>query len=515
MDNPEVRDTAPLADADHGSSGDELVGQTDLLDANQLMLARLDKVNDLRARGIEPFGQKYSRTHNAREVVEGHPANDGSVVSVAGRLMAQRVHGKAAFADLHDLSGRVQIYARIDDLGQAAYEDFVALDVGDLIGIEGRVFRSRRGEISIAATTVTLLAKALRPLPEKWHGLRDVDLRYRQRYVDLIVNPDVREAFLKRSAIIKSIRRFLDNRGFHEVETPILQTLAGGGHARPFITHHNALDMQLYLRIALELFHKRLIVGGLERVYEIGRVFRNEGISTKHNPEFSMLELYQAYADYEDMMELVESLYASVAQEVLGTMVLDYQGRVIDLTPPWPRLKMMDAIRQYAGLDWTHMPDDETARRDAGELGLAFAPDATAGMVFDIVWSDLVEPHLVGPVFVTDYPIEISPLAKRREDNSQLVYRFEAFISGFEACNAFSELNDPIDQRGRFEQQATEKAKGNDEAHVYDEDYITALEYGMPPTGGLGVGIDRMVMLLTNSASLRDVILFPVMRPRS
>ena len=495
MDNPDVRDSEPE-------------------DVNQLMQARLEKMAELRARGIEPFGEKFDRTHTGREVVDGYPANDGSIVRVAGRMMAQRVHGKASFADLHDLSGRVQIYGRVDDLGQQAYDDFVALDVGDLIGVEGRVFRSRRGEISIAAAKVTLLAKALRPLPEKWHGLRDVDLRYRQRYVDLIVNPEVRETFLKRSAIIKSIRRYLDGRGFHEVETPILQTLAGGGHARPFVTHHNALDLQLYLRIALELFHKRLIVGGLERVYEIGRVFRNEGISTKHNPEFSMLELYQAYADYEDMMALVEELYSTVAQEVLGTMVLDYQGRVIDLTPPWPRLKMMDAIKQYAGLDWPQMPDDETARRDAARLGLEFAPDATAGMVFDIVWSDLVEPNLVGPIFVTDYPIEISPLAKRRPENPQLVYRFEAFICGFEACNAFSELNDPIDQRGRFDQQATEKAKGNEEAHVYDEDYITALEYGMPPTGGLGVGIDRLVMLLTNSASLRDVILFPVMRPR-
>ncbi len=490
-------------------------GQPDLQEANQLMQIRMAKMQALRERGIEPFGQRFERTHSAREIVESYPANEGAAVRIAGRMMAQRVHGKAAFADLHDLSGRIQVYARVDDLGQQPYDDFVGLDVGDIIGVEGKVFRSRRGEISVAASSVVMLAKSLRPLPEKWHGLRDVDLRYRQRYVDLIVNPDVRETFLKRSAIIKSIRKFLDGRGFCEVETPVLQTLAGGGHARPFITHHNTLDLDLYLRIALELFHKRLIVGGLERVYEIGHVFRNEGISTKHNPEFTMLELYQAYTDYEGMMELVESMYSTVAQEVLGTMVLNYQGTVLDLTPPWPRVKMMDAVRQHSGLDWEYMPDDETARREAARAGLEVPPDATAGMVFDMVWSDLVEPHLVGPVFVTDYPVEISPLAKRRADNPRLTYRFEGFIVGVEACNAFSELNDPIDQRVRFEQQALEKAKGNEEAMVYDEDFVNALEYGMPPTGGLGVGVDRMVMFFTNTPSLRDVILFPIMRPRT
>jgi lysyl-tRNA synthetase class 2 len=482
--------------------------------ANQLVEVRLEKLARLRERGIEPFAGRYERSHTAREIVEAFPANDGETVRVAGRIMAQRVHGKASFADLRDLSGRIQIYGRVDQLGEQPYHDFTDLDVGDLIGVEGRVFRSRRGEISIEAAHCTLLAKSLRPLPEKWHGLRDVDLRYRQRYVDLIVNPEVRETFAKRSAIVRAMRRFLDERGFMEVETPVLQTLAGGGHARPFRTHHNALDLDLYLRIALELFHKRLIVGGFERVYEFGRVFRNEGISTKHNPEFTMLELYQAYADYSDMMELVEGMYSAVAQEVLGAMVLNYQGKVIDLTPPWPRLPMMEAIRRASGLDWQGMPDAATARADAAKLGLDVPPEATASMIFDAVWSSLVEPELVGPVFITDYPVEISPLAKRRADNPRLVYRFEAFICGFEACNAFSELNDPHDQRSRFEQQAAEKAKGNDEAHVYDEDFVTALEYGMPPTGGLGIGVDRMVMLLTGAASLRDVILFPVMKPR-
>jgi lysyl-tRNA synthetase class 2 len=481
---------------------------------NQLFQARLDKAAALRARGIDPYGARYERTHTARQIVEAFPSNDQALVTIAGRLMSQRVHGKAAFADLRDSSGRIQTYARVDDLGEGSYEDFVALDVGDIVGVTGRVFRSRRGEITVAVSEFVLLSKSLRPLPEKWHGLRDVDLRYRQRYVDLIVNPEVRETFEKRSAIITAIRTFLNQRGFCEVETPVLQTLAGGGHARPFVTHHNALDMDLYLRIALELFHKRLIVGGFDRVYEIGRVFRNEGISTKHNPEFTMLELYQAYADYTDMMELVETMFSTVARQVLGTMVLNYQGKVIDLTPPWPRMTMMGAVSKHSGLEWDSLPDDETARRAASSLRIDVSDEPTAGMVLDRVWSDLVEPHLTGPVFITDYPVEISPLAKRHADNRRLTHRFEAFINGFEACNAFSELNDPVDQRQRFVEQAQEKAKGNAEAHVFDEDYVTALEYGMPPTGGLGVGIDRLVMLFTNVASLRDVILFPVLRPK-
>lgn len=483
-------------------------------EANQLVQVRLDKAAALRRSGVDPFGSRFERTHKARQIVEEFPANEEQQVKIAGRLMSQRVHGKASFADLRDSSGRIQVYARVDDLGVEPYEAFVDLDVGDIVGVTGRVFKSRRGEITVAASEVLLLTKSLRPMPEKWHGLKDVDLRYRQRYLDLIVNPEVRETFEKRSAIITAVRTFLNQRGFCEVETPVLQTLAGGGHARPFSTHHNALDMDLYLRIALELFHKRLIVGGFDKVYEIGRVFRNEGISTKHNPEFTMLELYQAYADYTDMMELVENMFSTIAHQVLGTMVLNYQGKVIDLTPPWPRMTMMGAVAKYSGLAWDSLPDDETSRHAARSLGIDVSDDPTAGMVLDRIWSDLVEPHLVGPVFITDYPVEISPLAKRHADNPLLTYRFEAFINGFEACNAFSELNDPLDQRQRFAEQAREKAKGNDEAHVFDEEYVLALEYGMPPTGGLGVGIDRLVMLLTNTASLRDVILFPVLRPR-
>ncbi len=499
-----------------GSSGPESPAhlQDAELEANQLVQIRLNKTAALRARGVDPFGRRFERTHTARQIIEEYPASEQEQVKIAGRLMSQRVHGKASFADLRDSSGRIQVYARVDDLGTDAYQDFVDLDVGDIVGVTGRVFKSRRGEITVAATEVLLLTKSLRPLPEKWHGLRDVDLRYRQRYLDLIVNPEVRETFEKRSAIITAVRAFLNQRGFCEVETPVLQTLAGGGHARPFTTHHNALDMDLYLRIALELFHKRLIIGGFDKVYEIGRVFRNEGISTKHNPEFTMLELYQAFADYTDMMELVESMFSTVARQVLGTMVLNYQGKVIDLTPPWARMTMMEALDKYSGLGWDSLPDDDTSRRVAGSLGIDVSDKPTAGMVLDRIWSDLVEPHLVGPVFITDYPVEISPLAKRHDDNPKLTYRFEAFINGFEACNAFSELNDPLDQRQRFVEQAREKAKGNDEAHVFDDDYVLALEYGMPPTGGLGVGIDRLVMLLTNTASLRDVILFPVLRPK-
>lgn len=481
---------------------------------DQFVAQRTAKVEGLRSRGKDPFGGRYERTHCARQVVADHPANEGETVSIAGRLMAQRVHGKASFADLRDMSGRVQIYVRFDRLGEQGYSDFLNLDLGDMIGVEGRVFCSRRGEVSVEASRVQLLAKSLRPLPEKWHGLRDVDLRYRQRYLDLIVNPEVRETFMARSATIRAIRSFLDERGFLEVETPVLQTLAGGGNARPFVTHHNALGMDLYLRIALELYHKRLIVGGFERVYEIGRVFRNEGISTRHNPEFTMLELYQAYADYTDMMELTEQLFARIAQEVLGTMVLSYQGRIIDLTPPWSRISMLEAVAEHTGIHWDCIPDDATAVSAARRLGIELPETPTATLIFDRIWSDVVEPQLIGPVFVKDYPVEISPLAKRREDNPKLTYRFEAYINGCEACNAFSELNDPLDQRSRFEQQAAEKARGNEEAHVYDDDFLTALEYGMPPTGGLGIGIDRLVMLLTDSPSIRDVILFPILRPK-
>ena len=434
-------------------------------------------------------------------------------MAVAGRLTSIRRQGKVTFADLTDLTGKVQIYAKEDKLGGEAYGLFDLLDLGDIIGVEGTVFRTRRGEVTVEADSFKLLSKALRPLPEKWHGLKDVDLRYRQRYLDLIANPEVRKVFLKRTRMISAIRRFLDERRFLEVETPVLSVIAGGGHARPFTTHHNALDLDLTMRIALELYHKRLIVGGLDRVYEIGHCFRNEGIDTRHNPEFTMLELYQAFSDYEGMMQLAEEMFVTVAQEVLGAVKLTYQGREIDLTPPWPRLRMMEAIRERTGLDWLAIETDEEAVAAGQKLGLDLTGRRTRGLVLDELVGAFVEPHLVQPTFLLDYPIEISPLAKRRPDQPRLTYRFELFINGWECANAFSELNDPLDQRERFRAQALEKAKGDEEAMVVDEDFLLALEHGMPPTGGMGFGLDRLAMLLTDSPSIRDVILFPLMRP--
>lgn len=475
---------------------------------------RRRKLEALRNRGIDPYGHRFPRTHQAREIVEGFDRLENQDVTIAGRLMSFRRHGKATFADLRDMSGRIQIYVRIDAVGEEQYALFEDLDIGDIIGVRGKVFRTRKGEISVAVVGFELLAKSLRPLPEKWHGLRDVDQRYRRRYLDLIVNPGVMDTFLIRSRVIRAIRRYLDDRGFFEVETPAMTPIAGGAAARPFITYHNALDMQLYLRIALELHLKRCIVGGFEKVYEIGRVFRNEGISTKHNPEYTLLELYQAYADYQDMMELTENLVSTVAREVLGSMTVQYQGHSIDLTPPWPRISLMDAIRAHAGVDMESVQTDEEARRMAARLGVEVEPGATRGMVLDELFSELVEPHLIQPVFLLDYPIEISPLAKKIPDKPGLTYRFEAFVAGREITNAFSELNDPVDQKERFLQQLAEREKGNEEAHVMDEDYIAALEYGLPPTGGLGIGIDRLVMLFTDSPSIRDVILFPLMKPR-
>jgi len=481
---------------------------------SQLLLIRRAKLDRLRELGVDPFGARFERTHHAREIIENFETLENQPVSVAGRMMAVRAHGKASFANVQDLSGQIQIYVKSDLVGEKAYEIFGLLDIGDIIGLRGTVFRTRRGEISVQVESFEVLSKSLRPLPEKWHGLKDVDLRYRQRYVDLIVNPEVRETFVLRSKIVRAMRNYLDARDFYEVETPAMHSIYGGATARPFITHHNALDMKLYLRIATELHLKRLIVGGFEKVYEIGRIFRNEGISTKHNPEFTTLELYQAYADYHDIMRLTEDMIASIAQEVLGTRVIEYHGATIDLTPPWPRVRLLDAIKEYAGVDITEVQTDEEARALAKKLGVAVDPKATKGMVIDEVFSEFVEPKLSGPVFLLDYPIEISPLARRRPDDPSLTYRFEAFLAGFEVANAFSELNDPIDQRERFLAQLAEKARGNEEAHVMDEDYIAALEYGMPPTGGLGIGIDRLCMLLTRSDSIRDVILFPLMRPR-
>lgn len=482
---------------------------------------RRRKMEELRRTGIDPFGQRFSRTHLAQEIidkfadVDDFDACENREVRIAGRIMSLRTHGKASFAHLADLSGQIQVYARIDALGDESYQRFTGLDLGDIIGVCGSVFRTRRGEITVQIKEWEILSKALRPLPEKWHGLKDVDLRYRKRYLDLIANQETREVFCRRSAAISAIRRLLDEKGFLEVETPILSVIAGGGHARPFTTHHNTLDLDLNLRIALELYHKRLIVGGLEKVYEIGRCFRNEGISTKHNPEFTMLELYQAYADLSDMMGLAETLLSTVAQEVLGTLRLEYQGKEIDLTPPWTRLSMMEAIREETGLDWLAVHDDEEAVAAGKKLGLDLTGKKTKGQVLDELLSEYVEPKLTGPVFLTDHPVEISPLAKKKADNPRLTERFELFINGWEMANAFTELNDPLDQRERFVAQAREKAQGNEEAMVWDDDFLVALEHGMPPTGGMGIGIDRLVMVLTGATSIRDVLFFPLMRPKS
>lgn len=484
------------------------------LDLNDQMLVRRGKMEELRGIGIDPFGAKFERTSTSKEILSRFEEMENQQVVIAGRIMAIRGHGKVCFAQLQDSEGQIQIYVRIDDVGEEQYGVFQKVDIGDIIGVEGTVFRTKRGEISVSAQKLTFLSKSLRPLPEKWHGLKDVELRYRQRYVDLIVNPEVKRVFELRSKIIRSMRRYLDQRGFLEVETPTMHAIAGGAAARPFITHHNALDIDLYMRIALELHLKRLIVGGMEKVYEIGRVFRNEGISIKHNPEFTMMELYQAYADYNDMMEITENMIAHIAQEVLGTTKITYQGEEIDLTPPWTRLTMIDAIIRYAGVDFNGINSDEEARAAAQELKIHVEKDATKGSIINTIFEEKVEGHLMQPTFITDYPIEISPLAKRKSDNPDLTYRFEAFVYCRELANAFSELNDPIDQAERFRDQMKKRDAGDDEAHMMDEDFVRALEHGMPPTGGLGIGIDRLIMLLTDSPSIRDVILFPTLRPR-
>ncbi len=483
-------------------------------DFNELIQIRREKVSDLKAKGIDPFGQRYIRTNMSQEVCDDFENYEGKEISVAGRIMAKRVMGKASFAHIQDSSGQIQVYVRLNDVGQDAYDIFVKLDIGDFIGVKGKVFKTKMGEVTVSAEDVTVLAKSLRPLPEKWHGLRDVELRYRQRYVDLIVNPQVRETFVLRSKIIAHMRRHLDQRGFLEVETPMMQPIAGGANAKPFITHHNTLDMNLYMRIAPELYLKRLLVGGFENVYEINRNFRNEGISTKHNPEFTMLELYQSYADYHDMMEITEDLISSAAQQVLGSTKIIYEDTEIDYSTPWKRITMLDAVKQYAGLDFESLREEGAAYSAAKELGLDVqSTDSWASILYS-VFEEKVEPNLIQPTFVLDFPIEISPLAKRKAGRPELTDRFELFIYGREIANAFSELNDPIDQKNRFLNQMEKRQSGDDEAHMMDEDYVVALEYGMPPAGGLGIGIDRVVMLLTNSSSIRDVILFPLMKPR-
>lgn len=477
-------------------------------------IIRREKLDKLRQLQVEPYGEKYTVTHYAADVIGRFDTLEGQTVSLSGRLMTIRAHGKASFANLQDKSGQVQVYFRKDDLGEHLYTVFELLDIGDMVGVTGEVFRTRRGEVTVAVKDFKVLAKSLWPLPEKWHGLTNVDLRYRQRYLDMIVNPDVMRVFVQRSRIIQSIRDYLTSRGYLEVETPVMHAIAGGAAARPFITHHNALDINLYLRIALELHLKRLIVGGMEKVFELGRVFRNEGISTRHNPEFTMLEVYCAHADYHDMMALTEGIVANAAQSVLGTLKVTYQGRELDLTPPWPRMTMIDAVRKFAGIDFTTIKTDAEAVSLARQKGLEVQDTARKGEVLNEMFEAFVEEKLFQPTFIMDYPIEISPLAKRKADDPSMTYRFEAFIASSEIANAFTELNDPVDQRSRFEDQMAKRAAGDDEAHMMDEDFLQALEYGMPPTGGLGIGIDRLVMMLTDSASIRDVILFPTMRPR-
>ncbi|GBC99179.1 Lysine--tRNA ligase [bacterium HR17] len=476
---------------------------------------RLAKLQRWRERGVDPFAvTRFDRTHQAADIERCFDALQGRTVRIAGRLTALRAHGKLTFADLLDGSGRIQLMARINTLGEEAYERFGDLDVGDIVGVEGGVLKTRTGETTVEVHKFWLLAKALHPIPEKWHGLRDVEVRYRQRYLDLIANPKVRDIFVKRSLIVRAVRQFLDERGFLEVETPILQPVYGGALARPFITHHNALDMDLYLRIAPELYLKRLIVGGFERVYEIGRNFRNEGVDARHNPEFTMLEAYQAYADYHDIMRLTEELIAFVAQKVLGTMTITYQGHAIDLTPPWRRIPLMEALREATGVNFLALRGDEERAREVGrQLGLSVEPTDHWGRVLDEALKKKVVPTLIQPTFLVDYPVEISPLAKRKPDDPTMTERFQGFIGGLEIANAFSELNDPLDQRERFEMQQRLRERGDVEAHPLDWDFVTALEYGMPPTGGLGIGIDRLTMLLTDSPSIREVILFPLLRP--
>ncbi|WP_072524212.1 lysine--tRNA ligase [Clostridium sp. Marseille-P3244] len=482
-------------------------------DLNQLRKVRREKLAELQQSGKDPFViTKYDQTHHSQEIKDHYEKLEGQRVSVAGRMMSKRVMGKASFCNVQDLKGNIQSYVARDSVGEENYKEFKKLDVGDVIGIEGEVFRTKTGEISIHASHVTLLSKSLQILPEKFHGLTNTDIRYRQRYVDLIMNPDVKDTFIKRSKIISAIRRYLDSEGFMEVETPILVSNAGGAAARPFETHFNALDEDFKLRISLELYLKRLIVGGLERVYEIGRVFRNEGLDTRHNPEFTLMELYQAYTDYNGMMDLTENLYRHVAQEVLGTTKIVYNGVEMDLGKPFERITMIDAVKKYAGVDWNEVETLEQARALAKEHNVEFEERHKKGDILSLFFEEFAEEHLIQPTFVMDHPIEISPLTKKKPENPDYVERFEFFMNGWEMANAYSELNDPIDQRARFKAQEELLAQGDEEANTTDEDFLNALEIGMPPTGGIGFGIDRMCMLLTDSAAIRDVLLFPTMK---
>ena len=482
-------------------------------DINQLLKVRREKLAALQESGRDPFQiTKYDVTHHSLEIKDGFDALEGQTAAIAGRIMSKRIMGKASFCNVQDIQGNIQSYVARDSVGEEAYADFKKYDVGDIVGIKGEIFRTRTGEISIHAAEITLLAKSLQILPEKYHGLVNTDIRYRQRYTDLIMNTDVKETFIRRSRIISSIRRYLDDQGFLEVETPMLVSNAGGAAARPFETHYNALDEDVKLRISLELYLKRLIVGGLERVYEIGRVFRNEGLDTRHNPEFTLMELYQAYTDYNGMMDLTENMFRHVAQEVCGTTTISYGGVEIDLGSPFRRITMIDAVKEYTGVDFDQIKDTEEAKRIADEKGVHYENRHQKGDILNLFFEEFVEEHLIQPTFVMDHPVEISPLTKRKPDKPDYVERFELFITCREMCNAYSELNDPIDQRARFAAQEEAFAAGDEEANHTDEDFLNALEIGMPPTGGIGYGIDRLVMLLTDSPAIRDVLLFPTMR---
>lgn len=486
---------------------------TQMPDVNEQIKVRMDKLNTLQEAGKDPFQiTKYDVKEHTSDIKDNFDEYEGKSVSVAGRLMAKRVMGKASFCNVADLKGNIQLYVARDAVGEEPYAAFKKFDIGDIVGVKGEVFRTQKGEISIHVSEITLLTKSLQVLPEKYHGLKDTDQRYRQRYVDLIVNPEVKDTFVKRSQIIKEIRNFLDAQGFMEVETPMLVANAGGAAARPFTTHYNALDEDINLRISLELYLKRLIVGGMERVYEIGRVFRNEGVDTRHNPEFTLMELYQAYTDYYGMMDLAENMYRTVCEKVNGTAVIKYGDVEIDLSKPFERITMLDAVKKYSGVDFTQIKSDEEAKAVAKEHNIEFEERHKKGDILNLFFEEYVEEKLVQPTFVMDHPVDISPLTKRKPDAPEYTERFELFITGREMANAYSELNDPIDQRARFEAQEALKAAGDEEANSIDEDFLNALAYGMPPTGGIGFGIDRMVMLLTDSAAIRDVLLFPTMK---
>lgn len=482
---------------------------------NEQMQVRIDKMHKIEEHGWKPFGYRFLYTHRAADIAAQFDelSEKETEVKMAGRIMAIRGHGKTCFMDMQDKTGRIQVYVRKDVIGEENYALIKLMDIGDTVGITGTAFRTHMGELSIKANSVEMLSKSLRPLPEKWHGLKDVETRYRQRYVDLIVNPEVRDTFVKRSQIIRSVREVLDSHDFLEVETPILNTIAGGAAARPFISYHNALDMQVYMRIAPELYLKRLIVGGMDRVYEMGRVFRNEGIDNRHNPEFTSVEIYQAFADYRDMMDLTEEVVVKTAEKVLGTTTINYEGTTIELASPWKRMSMIEAVKEYSGKDFTNVTDLEEARAIAKELNVALEPSFGIGKIINACFEEYVEDKLIQPTFITGHPKEISPLAKSNPENPEITDRFEAYIYGREICNGFTELNDPIDQKERFLKQVEERANGDEEANMMDEDFVNALEYGLPPTGGLGIGIDRLVMFLTNSSTIRDVLFFPTMKP--